>query len=863
MPNSAPSPVPFSPHWTVGRRRWLRRAAWTLGAIVLLWALGWLAVPPLLRIQGERIASRELGRAVTIGAVDFRPWSLELTLRDVAVAAAGGQGAPQVEVGRIYIDAALQSLARLAPVIDAVTVDRPVLRIAQTAPGHFDFDDVLAKLREKSSGSDGPPPRFALYNIAVHGGQVDVDDRAVGRVHRWRGVELGVPFVSSLDSQREVTVRPRLAFSLNGTAFDSAAETTPFADSRRSDATLRLAGLDLSPFLGYLPADLPVKVQSGRLDADLRVAFEQAADGPRLAVSGTAALHGLRVAQAADGAPLLSFDHLALRVAELRPLARVLHVTSVELSRPVLTVRRDAGGRVNLDMAPQRPDIPPGDKDAGGQDKGVEGAYPWSIAIDRIGVRGAEVAWRDDAVPGGAEAALHDLALDAQTVVLPFAQPLQFAASAGVGTGARIVLRGEAADRIATAAVSVRSLPLAIAAPYLARQLAPRRDGSLDADLGIGRNGDAIAVQVARLQVDDARLGCGAAKAPCTAALKQLRVEDAAIDLARRHVVVGKLALAAPRLQVRRDADGRWMAERWLVRPAAAGGAAATVRTPAGTPWAVRLGDVALDGGALSFRDASRSGPVAVDISALQLRLRDLSPLGARAGARPSPLTVSARIAETGRGRVEPGRLTFDGTLALDPLVAQGRLTAERLPVQAFEPYFGDALNVQIRRAEAGFKGTVRYAAAPAGPQVEAAGDAALDEVRVRSAPTAEAAQATGTGPWPRPNRAVARICCSGSRSACAACGWRWPPAGPRRWRSARPRCRTSSPASWCRRTGASTSRTWSSPRPGRRRGRERRPRRRRPRPARRRGSASARSPSPTAGSTSPTASSSPTTRPT
>ncbi len=55
---------------------WRRRAAWSLGGLLLLWARAWAAVPPIVKSQLEKIASEKLGRQVTLGAVDFKPWSL-------------------------------------------------------------------------------------------------------------------------------------------------------------------------------------------------------------------------------------------------------------------------------------------------------------------------------------------------------------------------------------------------------------------------------------------------------------------------------------------------------------------------------------------------------------------------------------------------------------------------------------------------------------------------------------------------------------------------------------------------------------------------------------------------------------------
>jgi hypothetical protein len=129
----------------------------------------------------------------------------------------------------------LQSLWRLAPVLDALQVDDPVIHITQTAPGEFDFDDVLAHLAQRRKPDEEPssPLRFALYNIAA-GGAIDFNDRTVDKVHQLRQLKLELPFLSNF-ADREIRVIPRLAFDLNGSAFDSAAQATPFRRIGQTD----------------------------------------------------------------------------------------------------------------------------------------------------------------------------------------------------------------------------------------------------------------------------------------------------------------------------------------------------------------------------------------------------------------------------------------------------------------------------------------------------------------------------------------------------------------------------------------------------------------------------------------------------
>jgi uncharacterized protein involved in outer membrane biogenesis len=134
---------------TIKSHKWARRAGWAVAGVLTLWVLGWLAVPPLLRHQAQKIASEKLGRTVTLGAVDFKPWTMELTLSDLAVATADGK-ADQVRIKRIYMDGELQSLLRMAPVVDAITVDEPVVRLTHLGGGRYDVDDIITKLT--------PPP---------------------------------------------------------------------------------------------------------------------------------------------------------------------------------------------------------------------------------------------------------------------------------------------------------------------------------------------------------------------------------------------------------------------------------------------------------------------------------------------------------------------------------------------------------------------------------------------------------------------------------------------------------------------------------------------------------------------------------
>ena len=757
--------------------RWFKRLLWLGGAVLLLWGLAWLALPPLLKPQIETIVSGQLGRAVTLGRLEIKPWSLELVLHGLAVGAAQGQAdrTPQLVVERIYIDASIESLLRLAPVLDAIDVQGPALRLTHHGAGCYDIDDILQRFKSDSAPSDTPAPGFALHNLTLSAGRFDMDDRSVGRQHTVRELQLSLPFLSNLPSQRAVTVQPKLAFLLNGSRFESSAQATPFAPGRQAAVQLSLAGLDLAPWLTYVPAGLPVRLSSGVLSAELQLAFEQV-PANRLRISGTLEAAQVRMhdtqaqdkqaGAAAYAAPLLAFDRLKLTLDDLRPFERQARLSAVELLAPRLTLARDATGRLLLPgsgPAPSTTKKIASDPSGTRAEADLSPPYGgWKIALDRLAVQDGGLSWLDHSTVPPAQLGLTGLKLDASAIALPFEQPLQFQAAAGLlaggsalagAAGARVSLKGSATDRAAELRVLADGLPLTLAAPYLARWLKPELTGSLNAELGASWKAaaspsgvDQLQLEVARLAVDKLDLRQDKAS---LASLAQLRLAGLQLDLTSRSATLGQLALQGPRVVVDRGADGRWMFEHWLQSQALSDPAASTnsqaqigAATPAPVvpPWTLLVRDLTLDGGLFSFSDKLPVRPVAFDVSAVALQVKNLSTAGKE------PMQVQGAL-QWQAGATPAGRLKWQGQARLDPLGVQTTLEAVRLPLHVLEPYGAELLNIEVLRADASFKGQLAFAATPAGTNLQLNGDVALEDVQANSLSTAKNGAASASSP--------------------------------------------------------------------------------------------------------------------
>lgn len=719
------------------RHRWGRRLLMAIAGLLALWLIGWLGVPPLLKWQLEKQGSAQLGRAVSVDRVAFEPWALALTIEGLRVADASGAG-DQFTLQRLYIDAELQSVLRLAPVVDAIAIEQPRLNLRHLGGGRYDVDDILQRLAQPVPAEPGDPSRFALYNIRITGGEVTFVDEPLALTHRLDKLALAVPFLSNLPSRREVVTQPQLSFALNGSAFDSRAASTPFAEDRQTEASLDIPALDLAPYLPYWPAAWPVRPTAGVLELSLKLAFEQR-ERPQVVLSGTAALAKLRVEQTRGGGSpteLLAWDRLAVAVRRAEPLARRIDMESIALLGPRVALSREPGGRINLQAVLDA--WPAEAKKAPQPAQSAATAPAWAVELGSLTVADGAIAWRDAAVQPAASLSVDQLTVSAQAIALPVREPFPFEASARLGD-TPIRLQGSATDAQVNAVLSLADFPLSLAAPYLAETLVPALDGRLTTELALrwqaptGEKPMSLGLSAARIALDE--LALGPPRTPL-ASLKQLRLADVSVDLAARSVELGEVLLERPRLKLVREKDGGWMAQRWL-KPAKP--------SPEKTaPWALAISQLTLNNGELGWEDQQPGRAVALQLTGVQMDLKDLKPLAAKQA--PMPLRLQLRLAAAQVQQGDPARLRFRGAFRLpvadapsDPgLLLKGDVQAERLPLHALEPYFGDRLNLELLRADASYRGSLNVGLA-SGLTLALAGDLALEDFRANTlAPSEE-----------------------------------------------------------------------------------------------------------------------------
>ena len=730
-----------------------RRVRWSLGALVgvlMLYAMAWALVPAMLRWQLEETGSQWLGRRVHVGGVDFKPWTLELSLTDVAVEAADAR-TPQFSVARLYLNLQVESLWRWAPVVQSLQIESPVVHLTHRGGGHYDVDDLLARLiRPPPAGAPASSPmRFALYNVQISKGSVDFVDQnplqKTERTHTLRNVALGLPFLSNLDAYQAIEVVPQLAFVLNGAPFDASAHGTPFARVRQGEVALTVDPLDFAPYIPYMPAALPIKISKGHLSADVQLHFSQPAEGaaPHLSLRGRLKVADLHITDAA-GAGLLQVAAVQADMTDVRPLEQSVELSTLHITAPVLQLARTADGALNWDIF--KPDPPPSTPPAA-----------WKAALAQLKLSEGVVHWSDAVPRAPAQLVLSQVQIDAKNLQWPAQAKAQLHATAQLSAGnaagrrqaAQLQLDAEGTVQKALLDVRLQGLDLAMAAPYAAPYLVPAVAGTADASLQLQWQDPQVTVAVQRLAIQDFALkpliptplpakgvmladSASRSPVPDMPSWKLLEIKNAVLDTAKQQITMGSVLLKNPAAALTRDALGQWGWMRWF--PPQRASAPATVAASAGTaqkPWKLALKQLQLENGNFKLEDRSPVRAVRLEVSQLQTELKNIDWDGKQALQKPVAVALSARIKS---GRTDPGSIQYQGTVAMKPLLrVQGQFKALELPAHALYPYFANQLTIDVLRADASLQGNFDWVAQPNGTSLQLQADALLEDVRTKS----------------------------------------------------------------------------------------------------------------------------------
>ena len=714
-------------------------------ALVLFAVAGYLLIPAIARNQLEKILSEELDRKTTIERVRFDPFRLHLTVAGIRVdthrrgAAIDNSTQALFSLSKLEAHASWRSLTERAPIISSLLISEPSIRISRDAAGRYDFQDIVeraqARFAAKPKLADDaakPIASFSVANIELNQGLVQFDDTAYGQSHRIETLQIRIPFLSSLAVDQAIFVEPGIAAKVNGSSFDLKGKSKPFSPNRESTLELALDAVDLTRYLGYSPLPLPIKVVRGAVSLASVIEFAQPVGAkPSVTIRGNATVIQPDLREHNDR-PLLTADTVKISGMVLRPLEASYEIASVRLIKPHVTVQRLANDHAwfasMLSPATAKDHAaasPASDKAAGNTTasntaasntaasntaaSNTAAAKPppqWRLA--QLRVDNGLIDYRDEQFkPKTLAQQLRNVKVKLDGLSSDQSALVRFEASHDTALDEESAVQGQL--RIKPLELDgdakIERLKLKqlwwLADPYLSFDLTNGQldstahfkvtvvDGRADVKLS------ALGFHLTRLVLQQRRDKLDFLKLP------ELKVTQAAFDLAAKRIELGRIESSSATIEVRRDNDGKFNMAKLrapttepIDRPVIAKTAQSkpspplplpVTATSSSAPWIVTLDSLSADRYSLGFKDAKAGRAADAMLTNVAIRADKLS---TEAGVR-GKISISSRVNKDGQANVA-------GQLALQPLAMKLRLDLKQLNIVPMQPYFAEYLNAIV-----------------------------------------------------------------------------------------------------------------------------------------------------------------------
>lgn len=375
--------------------------------LALYTGLGFFAVPALLKWQGEKQVAEQLGQRLGMGEVRFNPFTLQLEIGDLALA--DPQGGPLVGFKRLHVDLSAASALERAWVLDALTLDSPLVHFERDKAGRQNFAQLMERI---GSDPDSPLPRVVVKRLVIREGRVEFLDRLLDAplVTRVAPMLIEIENLSTLPGQAAPT---RL------TGRTEADETIQISGTVTLNplslkGTLGLHGVKLATLARALSRQVALDAAAGTIDlaADLDLTFDAQGEpgGGAKNVGVKVSAFSLRAPGAV--APLLAAETFSLGDGRIDLATREIAFGSFKLAKGSAAAAIDAQGRgdwsgflheASAEAAASRPAAAPG------VSRAVADAKPWKVSIAKAEV--AQIAVRFEDAAAGLSAQIASLGL--------------------------------------------------------------------------------------------------------------------------------------------------------------------------------------------------------------------------------------------------------------------------------------------------------------------------------------------------------------------------------------------------------------------------------------------------------------------
>ena len=663
-----------------------RRRLWLVAIVVVVAAViaaALAALPEIVRRVAIARLTATTGRTVSIEDVDLNLFTGRVALKGFRLNHRASAEAA-LEVRRVDLGVAVTSLLGKTVRVSEVSVVSPVIRVARTGPGKYDFSDLIALI--PPTDPKKPSTRtVTLDRVAIRDLSIVARDLVPSPPTRWtlEGFNLDATALST-----EVTAAPgRLALKgrLNGATFALDASTVALAKGAVT-ARITLDNVALPLVAPYLPPEIAVLPKAGTLALALTATVESPADGAqRVALEGEVRVSDLALVPRDRAEVFLSATRVVVAVKRADLAARTVALGPVEVAGLAVAATRNRAGEIDLVRLVTTPtpappaatgpaSAPPAGTPPSGPPAGTPPpARPMSVSIERVALTDAAVTFTDEAVTPVTRLKIAPVAAIIQDITWPVTKPAVVDGALALPAAGRLTVKGAVTPSPLDVDLTL-SLRAASIDPYAAYfPFTARFSGSFNGDSRWRVrlvDGKILATSTGgESWIDNLSATPGDAPAGTPPLVRGDRLALAGIDFDwPKYARVKRITITKPDVRVEREKDGSFSLSRIFTATGApadgtTAGPAPTPATSGGStlPITLEIGAIVVDNGLVRVVDRTIDPPYSESISRLAITVDGLS----SAPGKRANLTAKAVIGASGavdiQGVVAPfGRFFAD-----------------------------------------------------------------------------------------------------------------------------------------------------------------------------------------------------------
>lgn len=162
--------------WNLLAPRKRKFALWSAGLLLLYTLLGFMVLPPVIRVVAVKQLSKQLDRDVSIRQVRLNPFALSTTIRGLLIKDKNGE--PFISWDEVYVNLQLSSFFSHPWVFKEIRVIKPFVHAQMNKDGTFNFSDLVAKFSNNAAPAktESKPLVFHIGRLRVVGATAAIAD---------------------------------------------------------------------------------------------------------------------------------------------------------------------------------------------------------------------------------------------------------------------------------------------------------------------------------------------------------------------------------------------------------------------------------------------------------------------------------------------------------------------------------------------------------------------------------------------------------------------------------------------------------------------------------------------------------------